>query len=205
MVQYARGQKCALGRHHFAQTKGGLEWFAGRRVPLNRQIKIINGARRSNRLEQIKKERVCLRGRGVSRKNTMNKWSADKSVCLLLVTIILGSSRLLFGGPEPLATDGKDYSKEVVPAPAPPKEWDIRIGVPGWLMGVSGDAGILGVVGSVDVPFHELLDHLTHVPLVLSIDTRYKRWEFFGDGQVLCVGCLCDSARVTFYQCECSS
>jgi len=95
---------------------------------------------------------------------------------------------ILFGGTEPLATDGKDYSKEVVPAPAPPKEWDIRIGVPGWLLGVSGDAGILGVVGSVDVPFHELLDHLTHVPLLLSIDTRYRRWEFFGDGQYYVLG-----------------
>jgi hypothetical protein len=113
----------------------------------------------------------------------MNHYSADKSVCLLLVTILFSSSMILFGGTEPLATDGKDYSKEVVPAPAPPKEWDIRIGVPGWLLGVNGDAGILGVVGSVDVPFHELLDHLTHIPLALSVDMRYRRWEFFGDGQ----------------------
>ena len=45
----------------------------------------------------------------------MNNWSADKSVCLLLAAILFSSSRILFAGSEPLATDGKDYSKEVVP------------------------------------------------------------------------------------------
>jgi opacity protein-like surface antigen len=49
------------------------------------------------------------------------------------------------------------------------------------------------VVSNVDVGFEELFDHLTHVPIVLSADIRYKRWEFFGDGQYLEVG---DSATL---------
>ena len=76
----------------------------------------------------------------------MNNWAADKSVCLLLVAILFSSSTILFGGPEPLATDGKDYSKEVVPVKKSwcetPPPWEIRIGAPGWLAGLSGESGV---------------------------------------------------------------
>ena len=58
----------------------------------------------------------------------------------------------------------------------------------GGLLGVSGDSGVKGVVASLDVGFDELFDHLTHVPLVLSVDIRYQRWEFFGDGEYMDVG-----------------
>jgi opacity protein-like surface antigen len=99
---------------------------------------------------------------------------------------------LLFGGTEPLATDGKDYSKEVVPVEQnwcqTPPPWEIRIGVPGWMAGVSGNTGIKGVVTSPDVSFDQILTHLTHVPLTLSVDVRYQRWEFFGDGLYMEVG-----------------
>jgi len=53
---------------------------------------------------------------------------------------------------------------------------------------VSGNSGIKGVVTSPDVSFDQLLTHLTHVPIVLSADIRYKRWEIFGDGQYMEVG-----------------
>ena len=43
----------------------------------------------------------------------MNNWSADKSVWLIVAAILFSSSRILFGGPEPLATDGKDYRKKL--------------------------------------------------------------------------------------------
>src|SRR5437773_8844280 len=122
----------------------------------------------------------------------MKHCSTDKFVRLLLVAILFSSSRLLFGGPEPLATDGKDYSKEVVPVKKSwcetPSLWEIRIGAPGWLAGVSGKSGVKGVVGSSDVTFDQLLMHLTHVPIVLSADIRYQRWEIFGDGQYMEVG-----------------
>ena len=122
----------------------------------------------------------------------MNHWATDKSLCLLLVAILFSSSTILFGGPEPLATDGKDYSKEVVPVEKSwcqtPPPWEIRIGVPGWLGGLSGDTGVKGVVDSVDVGFDQMLRHLTHVPIVLSADLRYQRWELFGDGRYIEVG-----------------
>jgi opacity protein-like surface antigen len=47
---------------------------------------------------------------------------------------------------------------------------------------------VKGVVASTDVSFRELFDHLTHVPLSLSADIRYQRWEFFGDGEYVEVG-----------------
>ena len=86
-----------------------------------------------------------------------------------------------------------DYSKSPPPlAPQPwcetPQPFEIRIGIPGWLAGLSGDSGVKGVVSSPDVSFDKLLRHLTHVPIVLSVDIRYQRWEFFGDGQYMEVG-----------------
>ncbi len=104
----------------------------------------------------------------------------------LIATIFL-SAPVLLAGPE-----AYDTSKE---APPPPISWcetpsplEIRIGVPGWMAGLSGDTGVKGVVSSVDVSFDQLLRHLTHVPIVLSADIRYQRWEFFGDGQYMEVG-----------------
>src|SRR5262245_8792552 len=121
----------------------------------------------------------------------MNNWSANKSVRLLMA-ILFGGSTTLFAGQEPLGNDGKDYSKEAVPLEKSwcqtPPPWEIRIGAPGWLAGLSGDIGVKGVVGSADVSFSQLFTHLTHVPIVLSADLRYKRWELFGDGQYMEVG-----------------
>jgi opacity protein-like surface antigen len=91
------------------------------------------------------------------------------------------------------ADDPKD-GKEVVPPPVvqpwceTPAPLEIRVGIPGWLSGVSGDAGVKGIVGSLDVPFHKLLDHLTHIPLALSVDVHYQRWEMFGNGEYVEVG-----------------
>ena len=69
-----------------------------------------------------------------------------------------------------------------------PSEWEVRIGLPGWLAGISGDIGVKGVVADETFDFEQLFKHLTHVPLSLSFDTRYKRWEFFGDGQFMVLG-----------------
>jgi hypothetical protein len=89
-------------------------------------------------------------------------------------------------------TDSYDYKEA---PPAPPQPWcetpptlEIRIGAPGWLAGISGESGVLGLVDSSDVTFSELFRHLTHVPIVLSADIRYQRWELFGDGQYMEVG-----------------
>jgi len=102
-------------------------------------------------------------------------------------TICLSASVLLAGG-EPY-----DISKEA-PSP-PPQPWcetpatlEIRIGAPGWLAGLSGESGVKGIVDSVDVSFDQLLNHLTHFPVALSADVRYKRWEFYVDGQYIELG-----------------
>ena len=112
-------------------------------------------------------------------------------LCFLLLPAFLSAIGNLWAGQEDYS-DGKDYSKEIAPAPTPWCEaapaFEIRISVPGWLSGVSGDVGVKGVVSSIDVPFHELLDHLTHIPISLSIDARYKRWEIFGSGEYIELG-----------------
>ena len=95
----------------------------------------------------------------------------------------------------PLLLAGSEYDVSKEAPPPPPQPWcetpptlEIRIGVPGWMAGVSGNSGVKGVVTSPDVSFDQILTHLTHVPLSLSVDVRYQRWEFFGDGMYMDVG-----------------
>jgi hypothetical protein len=104
----------------------------------------------------------------------------------------------LNGNALPGSDDGKavklDNSKDKEPPPIEkswcetPPEWEIRFGMPGWLAGISGDVGVKGVAASESIDFDQLFKHLTHVPLAISFDTRYKRWEFFGDGQFMVLG-----------------
>jgi opacity protein-like surface antigen len=124
--------------------------------------------------------------------STLIHWIVSR---FLIATTFLAAPTLLAGS-ETLE-DPKD-SKSVPPAEIKPwcetpSPLEIRIGVPGWISGLSGDVGVKGVVSDIEVGFEELFDHLTHVPIVLSADIRYKRWEFFGDGQYLEVG---DSATL---------
>ena len=122
----------------------------------------------------------------------MKTWPSGKSICFLLVVIFFGSTRISLGGSEPLATDEKDYSKEVPLVEKSwcetPPLWEVRIGAPGWLAGISGESGVKGVEANADVSFDSLLHHLTHFPVALSINARYRRWEFWVDGQYIEVG-----------------
>ena len=99
---------------------------------------------------------------------------------------------LVFGGDE--TTDSKTISssKETPPIEKnwceTPPVWQIRIGLPGWLAGLSGESGVKGVVGASDVNFDQLLHHLTHFPIALSADVHYQRWEIFGFGQYIEIG-----------------
>jgi opacity protein-like surface antigen len=122
----------------------------------------------------------------------MKNRTTNEPVYFVLLAIFISSSPVLFAGTEPVATDQKDYSKEVVPVEKswcePPPPWEIRIGLPGWMAGLSGDSGVKGLEASSDVKFSQLLKHLTHVPVALSINARYGRWEFWVDGQYIEVG-----------------
>jgi opacity protein-like surface antigen len=132
----------------------------------------------------------------------MNDWPTDKSARCLLVAILFSGSRILFAGQELPAGDGKDYSKEVVPIEKSwcetPSLWEVRIGAPGWLAGISGDSGVKGLEASSDVKFEQLLKHLTHFPVALSINARYRRWEFWVDGQYIEVGTSATLPRLLF-------
>ena len=119
-------------------------------------------------------------------KNRLVKTKLHLVARAVFATIIL-STPVVFAGSE------YDISKETPPPPPQPwcetpKTLEIRIGVPGWMAGVSGNSGVKGVVTSPDVSFDQILTHLTHVPLSLSVDVRYQRWEFFGDGLYMDVG-----------------
>ena len=113
--------------------------------------------------------------------------SINRFVCPAAVAGILLSASIALAG-----TENYDYKAapppEVQPSCETPGPFEIRIGVPGWLAGISGDSGVKGVVSSPDVSFDKLFNHLTHVPIVLSIDVRYQRWELFGDGQYMELG-----------------
>ena len=112
--------------------------------------------------------------------------------CQLSVVAAILFPSLVFGGTE--ITDSKTItsSKEVPLIEKnwceTPPDWQFRIGLPGWLAGLSGESGVKGVVDATDVSFDQLLHHLTHFPIALSADVRYKRWEFFGFGQYIEVG-----------------
>ena len=127
----------------------------------------------------------------------MNDWIHNQRSSFFLLAASFIAIGSLWAGSEPPVTDEKDYSREVplverswCEAPPP---WEIRIGAPGWFAGLSGDVGVKGVVSDIDISFGQLFRHLTHVPIALSADIRYHRWEFFGDGQYMEVG---DSATL---------
>jgi hypothetical protein len=117
--------------------------------------------------------------------------SINRFVNQFLIATIFVSTPILLAGTEGYEDpkDGKSVlPPEVQPWCETPSPLEIRIGIPGWIAGISGDTGVKGVVTSPDVSFDELFRHLTHVPIVLSADIRYQRWEFFGDGQYMVVG-----------------
>ena len=121
----------------------------------------------------------------IMNQSTLINWIVSR---FLIATTFLSAPALL-AATETL-DDPKD-SKSVPPAeikPWSPPPFEIRIGAPGFMLGVSGSSGVKGVVASPDINFDQIFDHLTHVPIVLSVDVRYKRWEIFGDGMYMDVG-----------------
>jgi hypothetical protein len=130
---------------------------------------------------------------------------------LLLITIgcrhlLIATAAILF---PTIALAGTDnYSdKESPPLETksletpPPVEF--RIGIPGWMPGLSGDFGVRGLVTDQDVKFSDILKRLDMIA-VGSLYARYHRWEIFADGQYIKLsdtaqlrGILFESARVS--------
>ena len=104
-------------------------------------------------------------------------------------------------------TESYDYKEA---PPPPPQSWcvtppdtELRIGLPGWLAGLSGDFGVRGIVTDQDVKFTDILKRLDMIA-VGSLYARYHRWEIFADGQYMKLsdtavlpGLLFDTARVS--------
>jgi opacity protein-like surface antigen len=100
----------------------------------------------------------------------------------LLPTILLPASIVLAGTE---TYDAKSTPPPLSQACETPSPLEVRIGIPGWITGISGDFGVRGIVSPLDVKFSDILKRLDQVPIVLSAYVRYNRWEFFGDGQYL--------------------
>jgi len=135
--------------------------------------------------------------------NGMDKLSLINSFFgqFLLTTIFLPASMAL-AGPE-------SYDYKTAPPPPPQPWWEspppveFRIGIPGWIAGLSGDFGVRGVVTEQDVKFTDILKRLDMIA-VGSLYARYQRWEIFADGQYMKIsdtatlpGLLFDTARVS--------
>jgi len=100
----------------------------------------------------------------------------------LLAVILVAASSALAG------TESYDYKEA---PPPPPQSWcvtppdtEFRIGLPGWLAGLQGDFGVLGLVTDQDVKFTDILKRLDMIAAG-SLYARYHRWEIFADGQYI--------------------
>src|SRR3989442_1853138 len=73
-----------------------------------------------------------------------------------------------------------------------PPDVEFRIGLPGWITGLSGDFGVRGIVTEQDLKFTDILKDLDMIASG-SLYARYHRWEIFADGQYMKVS---DTARL---------
>ena len=112
----------------------------------------------------------------------------DRVVYQFLLGVLFLCPSLILAGTEQYETSSKETPLVEKTWCETPKPLEIRIGLPAWLAGVSGESGVKGVVDSVDVRFDQVLKHLTHFPIALAADVRYQRWEFFMDGQYIELG-----------------
>ena len=119
----------------------------------------------------------------------------------VLVTVLLPASIASAG------TESYDYKAAPPPPPqswcVTPPETEFRIGIPGWIAGLSGDFGVRGLVSDQDVKFTDILKRLDMIAAG-SLYARYHRWEIFADGQYMKLsdtaplrGILFESARIS--------
>lgn len=101
---------------------------------------------------------------------------------------------------------GKEAPPMVQQGCVAPKDIELRIGLPSWISGVNGDAGVKGIITEQDLSFTDILKDLNMMASG-SIYFRYQRWEIFADGLYLKIGdtadlrgILFDSARVSLKQ-----
>jgi hypothetical protein len=119
-----------------------------------------------------------------------------------LSAIVLLSASIALAG-----TERYDYKEALPPPPqawcVTPPDTEFRVGLPGWLTGLSGDFGVAGLVTDQDVKFTDILKRLDMIAAG-SLYARYHRWEIFADGQYMKLsdtaplrGILFESARIS--------
>jgi hypothetical protein len=133
----------------------------------------------------------------------MDKLSlTSRLVNQFLSAIVLLSASIALAG-----TESYDYKEALPPPPHPwcvtPPDTEFRIGLPGWLTGLSGDFGVAGLVTDQDVKFTDILKRLDMIAAG-SLYVRYHHWEIFADGQYMKLsdtaplrGILFESARIS--------
>lgn len=84
-----------------------------------------------------------------------------------LIALIALTASAHAGTPAPEAT-----IQPTIPAP---DEWEIRVGLPGWISGIEGDVGVFGAVSAIDVPFDDIVSNLDMVA-ALNFEVRKGRW-----------------------------
>ncbi len=119
----------------------------------------------------------------------------------MLIALLLIPGGGLFAGPS--EQDSKSVPVAQQQGCSAPDDWEFRIGIPGWMSGLSGDFGVRGVVADTDIGFTDILGSLDMM-VAGSIYARYHRWEIFANGLYLKVsdtaelrGLLFGAARVS--------
>jgi opacity protein-like surface antigen len=119
---------------------------------------------------------------------------------LLLIVARIDAGVDANGNALPGSSDGKsmvvDNSKEtppVVPSGCvAPADTEFRVGIPGWMAGLSGDFGVRGFVTDQDVKFADIFKRLDMIATG-SLYARYHRWEISADGLYMRIS---DSAQL---------
>ncbi len=73
------------------------------------------------------------------------------------------------------------FAPDISGPPPTPDEWEFRLGLPLWVSGLSGDAGILGRSANVDLKFEDVLTQLK-MAAALSFEARKGSWGIVTSG-----------------------
>ncbi|MEN9974050.1 MAG: hypothetical protein RLZZ282_56 [Verrucomicrobiota bacterium] len=68
------------------------------------------------------------------------------------------------------------------PSPVAADAWEFRLGLPGWMSGLKGDAGVLGKVTSVDASCFSDIVPVIDMVATLSFEARKGRWGILTSG-----------------------
>jgi len=74
------------------------------------------------------------------------------------------------------------------PTPVAADVWEFRLGIPGWMSGLKGDAGVRGKVAAVDASFFGDIVPTIKMVATLSFEARKGRWGILTSGIYMNLG-----------------